>query len=309
AAEAMDSALSWIREVEQASGSRLAEKNGVVRPALTAEIGKDFKKAPEKYDWPNPNWVEWLDRDAFSERFPFITKQEGGLMIHEAYTVRTPLLVSETVKQLSEKESFYTVFEEDYEIETTSGAHHIRLGDGREFTADHLIYATGSALADSELWSWLPLSQTKGQTITLHLDGPVGFAPSLSAVGYIANHPAEPNQLTVGSTYEHHFDHPHPDSKGHETLLKKTNEVLPHIIPRIESITSWAGVRLFTPDYLPVAGRHPDIENIYVIGGFGSKGMIYSSLLAGYVSDLILHQQPVPDHFCAQRFAATYSKS
>ena len=85
--EAIESVTDLLDRVHDFSKEIFFEKNAVIRPAPYSKIGNDFKRSPEKYDWPK-GWIEWLDADNFSSQFPVFKNQFGGLIIKKAVTVK-----------------------------------------------------------------------------------------------------------------------------------------------------------------------------------------------------------------------------
>ncbi|MBJ7447566.1 MAG: FAD-dependent 5-carboxymethylaminomethyl-2-thiouridine(34) oxidoreductase MnmC [Brevundimonas sp.] len=67
------------------------------------------------------------------------------------------------------------------------------------------------------------------------------------------------------------------------------------------AIHSRAAVRATTPDRLPLAGAVPGTENLYVLGGLGSRGFCVAPLLAEHVAALVTNTpSPLPRDLAAR---------
>jgi glycine/D-amino acid oxidase-like deaminating enzyme len=77
--------------------------------------------------------------------------------------------------------------------------------------------------------------------------------------------------------------------------------VLPRLFPELGGLRvvgRWAGLMAFTPDYLPIAGRVPEMTNVWAAGGFCGHGMPFGlrigQLLAEAALAGVIPQRLVP---------------
>lgn len=277
-------------------------KNGVLRPALTEKLAVDFQRSPEKYQWPKHGWIEWTEESKFRDKYPWFGDHHGGLEIPQALTVEADTFIASLTSYLESK-GLQSYFDTEYSLEYSDRSHYkITLRNGRSFTTGSVIDAIGSAIQHSPEWKFLPANSIKGQLIDLTFKKPLPVKHSISSMGYFAINPETPNRLVAGSTYEHHYDDIETDEKGKQYLYDKLERTLPGFKDREHNVSMWAGERVSMQDHNPVAGRHPKLKNRYLIGGLGSKGMIYSRYLAEQLTDLILDGKPVQPFFNLDRF-------
>ena len=92
--KSLGSVVDLLSRVKDYSKSSFYKKNGVLRPALDKELAKDFRRSPDKYDWPDCSWIKWLDEDAFSSAYNYFGDHCGGLIINNGYTVNTPVYLN-----------------------------------------------------------------------------------------------------------------------------------------------------------------------------------------------------------------------
>lgn len=126
---------------------------------------------------------------------------------------------------------------------------------------------------------------------------------------------------TAGSTFDRVEESELPISPSRtatHTILSAVTSVTNTTQPASLVTKSWTGTRATTPDHLPYAGPVPDwgdlkqacepmrvdatapanynpksIENLFVLGGLGSKGFQYAPLLARYITAMIVGE-PLP---------------
>ncbi|REL33621.1 FAD-binding oxidoreductase [Rhodohalobacter sp. SW132] len=291
-----------LKRTAKFAGEIFYSKNGVLRPALTKDLADDFRRSPDKYDWPGEDWISWLDKEPFEKKYPWFGEHSGGLEIPHAFTVVADRYIEFLTDYLRSK-GLQTFFETDYNINTSEDqTFSIDLENGRSFSTKAIIYAAGSAITQIPEWDFLPANSIKGQLLDLTFAEELPFNHSVSSMGYFAFNPATPHRLVAGSTYEHHYTHLDTDKEGETYLYKKLERTFPGLPNRRHSKKMWAGERVSLNDHKPVIGAHPELKNRYIIGGLGSKGIIYSPHLAKQLSDLVLDGRPVDLEFSPSRF-------
>lgn len=303
AEQSVDTVVDLLMRVQNYAGeTNIFEHNGVLRPALDEDLANDFKRSPNKYDWPDNSWVNWLDEEEFSSNYSYFGKHCGGLVIKHGYTVNTRLYIQFLRDYLSSR-GLISQFNTNITVESNpNGRYNISFEDGRSVKSDHIIYATGASVKNDSIWDFLPFKTTKGQLLDLIFQNPLPLHESISSMGYFAFMPSEPNRLVVGSTYEHSYDNLLPDEKGRKTLYDKLARTLPDLKNRPHSADMWSGERVSTKDHKPVIGEHPIRKKSYLLTGLGSKGMIQGRYLAKQLASYILDDIPIDSDFNLNRF-------
>jgi glycine oxidase len=300
AKEAIQSVYDLLDRVHDFSSEIFFEKNGVIRPAPYSEIGSDFKRSPEKYDWPD-GWIEWLNEDSFSSQFPAFQNHYGGLIIKKGATVNG----NRYMKLLSGylcNQGLVTRYNNSVRYVKNEAGWEITLTDGEKLQTDHLIFATGSSLVQDPIWEFLSLNLIKGQTASFQFKEPLPIRHSVSSLGYLAYMSTSPGTLVTGSTYEHKFESKAPDQKGLNFLKEKLNKTLPGWAAKISHTDQWAGIRVSSKDKKPVAGEHPELKGLYVIGALGSKGLLHGRFVAQQLADSIFDYKLINPLISVNRF-------
>jgi glycine/D-amino acid oxidase-like deaminating enzyme len=283
-----------MQRVESFSGITFYKKTGILRPALTEELAEDFRRSPEKYDWPDSTWISWMDKECF--------EHYGGLFLPNGYTVDAPLYIKHLADYLISC-GLNATFRTSVSVSQSSdNSYTVSLSDGSILEADQIVYATGSSVQDDPTWNFLPFKTTKGQLLDLEFKSALSIDHSISSMGYLAYLPSQPNRLVVGSTYEHSYRNLDTDSDGKSYLYDKLDRTLPNLRDKPHNVSMWSGERVSTKDHKPAIGAHPSLNGLYLLSGLGSKGMIQGRYLAQQLAELMVDNKPVENKFNLNRF-------
>lgn len=293
AADSLKAVRDILERVQQFSGENLFVNNGILRPAPDAEVARDFKRSPEKYNWPGDDWVRWVDEPEYSNRHPWFGSTCGGLEINRGLTVNAPLYIHHLACYLQSR-GLISRFNQTVEVaDCKDERYRLRFSDGTSALTDHIIWATGSQITEDPEWAFLPFRKTKGQLLHLSFENPLPLQQSVSSMGYAAYMPSSPHQLVIGSTYERGYSTLEPTEKGKNKLYDKLDRMLPGLSKKPHSASLWSGERVSLKDHQPALGRHPENPNSYLFSGLGSKGMIQGRYLAKQLADHILDDKSI----------------
>lgn len=288
-----------LEKVQSHSDTPFFWNNGLLRPALMEKMARKMKDQHETTTWPD-GWCQWKTKDEIQEIHPGITCVGGGLWLPIGLTVDIGSYIKTYAHYLEDSGikitcggSPYPISEDDYWI--------IEL-EKMTIKADHLVFATGHAIATSPFWDWIPLELIKGQVAQFKKErSALSFSHSISSLGYIANLDEE-DTFIQGSTYEHDYTHLNPDADGEAYLRKRMRRTLPQLEEQSKRIDQWAGVRISTPNYMPILGLHPAYSNLHLFSGLGSKGLLYGKFLAQHYANHLTNSTPLYPEIDIHRF-------
>jgi tRNA 5-methylaminomethyl-2-thiouridine biosynthesis bifunctional protein len=146
--------------------------------------------------------------------------------------------------------------------------------------ADIVVLAAG--LASAGLAAGLPLSPVRGQASFVRRDGPRPMAAAFG--GYVI---PTADGLLFGATHDRGDAHVDVRAGDHARNLAALAEGLPQLAASLADapLEGRAGVRVATPDRLPVAGPAPNgPAGVFVLAGFGARGFTLAPLLAEHVA-------------------------
>jgi glycine/D-amino acid oxidase-like deaminating enzyme len=254
----------------QALGQPVSKETGILRLALTEDQKQDFLFCQHKY----PMDVKWLEKGECQQLFPYLTPAPG-LWIKEGLIVQSALYLK-GLWQACEKQGAIL---ERRQISTPQ--------DLKDF--DLKIITAGAASLLFAECSHLPLSVVKGQI--LELEWPKDLPPlpfPLNSHAYLLMNETDRTCL-VGATFEKGYKHiePNPEIAKAETLPKAIA-----MLPAIESVqlvNCHAGLRAVTPTHLPLMQQVS--EQVWVLTGMGSKGLLYHALMAKKLVDQLQNRE------------------
>lgn len=293
--------LNFLERVQTDTSESFYEQNGVVRPALTQKIANDFERSTTTYSWPDESWIQWIPKQPFQEFFPFFAPNYGGLLIRKGITVNGALFMKAAGEYL-QKKGLQLKTAVKPQLDRADSYWQVTLAGSKPCRSKIIVDATGFRQTESPYWHFLKLHPIKGQTATFFFDDLPELRHSVSSLGYMALNKHQPGEITVGSTYEHQFNHLEPDEAGLAYLQKKLNQTLPGLLDESERHKQWASVRTSLPDKKPVTGAHPEQNGLYLIGALGSKGLLMGRYLAECLARYLYEKKEIPVPVSIRRF-------
>lgn len=162
------------------------------------------------------------------------------------------------------------------------------------FGFDQLVIATGA-------WSGLPLAGLKpvpnirpirGQMLLFKLPpgtlGTVLYRQGLYIIPRLDGH------ILVGSTLEDAGFDKSTDAATARRLHIEAAQLLPALASH-SPVRHWAGLRPGSPDNIPVIGRHPDYDNVFINAGHYRYGLTMAPAAAELLADLMEGKTPALD--------------
>ena len=179
----------------------------------------------------------------------------------------------------------------------------VLLEDGK-LACDHLVLAMGPWSRRAEAWldSYIPVDPLKGELLRTRLPG-VTLAHDLSGGGG-SLHPKPDGRIWCGTTEEWRGYDKQPSDSARDAILQGAIKLVPEMA-QAQVVEHTACLRPVTPDWLPILGRAPGWENVYLATGAGKKGILLSPGMGKAVADLVTRRVsdlPV-EGFSPSRFA------
>lgn len=228
-------------------------RKGIVRPALDATLEKGFSASAKNPAWPD-GWVDWSD-DVHG------LAGNGALTVHRGYAIDTRLWMTTIAHALRSSGAILR--------EHVPASH--------QEASDVVVHATGADILSDPDWSHLKIHPIKGQLREVRVTGIRGRYPALSSRGYAVQ--IDDGHWILGSTYEHEFTDMEPDPAFDAYIVDRFKAMFPQPLG-IELIGRWSGVRVGSANRSPILAEHPDKPGHWVITALGSKGLLYSQVLA-----------------------------
>ena len=180
----------------------------------------------------------------------------------------------------------------------------IVLEDG-EMACDQLVLAMGPWSVGAERWlgAAIPVDPLKGEMLRMELTGQKPLAHSFSW-GQVFLFPRAGGLVWVGATQERHGFDTQPSESARRSLLKGAVKLMPAMADT-RLVKHTACLRPVTPDWLPIVGKAPGWDNVYLATGGAMKGILISPGMGKAIADLITegHTPLSIGPFAPERFA------
>lgn len=282
-AQALERAGDLYGQIKEA-----VEARGVLQLEQAPRDAPRFRKIADQPIWP-AGAMTVVDAVIASAHLSD-TVDSGGLMMASALAVRPAPVLEAWLEQSDRLTAAIS------SIERTHGRWCLLSQAGEvSLKADVVILAAG--WGNAALSADLALAPVRGQADWVEDEALV--APPVAWGGYRV---PIGRGILFGATH----DRGRTDTATSTEDTARNLATLTLRLPRARqdlpaAIHSRAAVRATTPDRLPLAGAVPGTENLYVLGGLGSRGFCVAPLLAEHVAALVTNTpSPLPRDLAAR---------
>jgi len=173
----------------------------------------------------------------------------------------------------------------------------------KSYKAKRIVFATGFGVKKNPYFNYLPLNGTKGELLTIRA---VDLKESNIIKSSVFSIPLGEDLYRIGATYNWKDKTNIPTREARAELLEKLDTFLKC---KYEVIQHVAGIRPTVADRRPLVGRHPEYKHMYILNGFGSRGVMTAPYASNQLYDFIAHQTPLPPEMDIVRFSKKYFKN
>jgi glycine/D-amino acid oxidase-like deaminating enzyme len=164
------------------------------------------------------------------------------------------------------------------------------------FKAKQIVFSEGFGVKQNPYFKHIPLNGTKGEVITIKApDLKIDYAIK-SSVFII---PIGNSIYTVGSTYNWDDKTNTPTENAKEELLSKLKTFLKCDFEVVKHV---AGIRPTVNDRRPLVGQHLNFQNLYVLNGLGTRGVMIAPYVAKQLFNFIDKGKPLDIEIDIKRF-------
>jgi glycine/D-amino acid oxidase-like deaminating enzyme len=165
----------------------------------------------------------------------------------------------------------------------------------KNIKAKHIIFAEGFGMLSNPFFNKLPLDGTKGELLlikarNLNLDVIVKSSVFVLPIGN--------DYYKVGATYNWEDKTNIPTEAAKKELTDNLKEL---INCDFEIIEHYAGVRPTIKDRRPLVGTHPLYNNVHVLNGLGTRGVMLAPAMAKNLFNHIENQMPLDKNIDIRR--------
>lgn len=299
----------WMSVAEQLPPEAEFDQCGTLWVAADEEEMQEVQRKQATYAKAGIT-SEILDSLALQQAEPHLRRGLAGALLVSGDAVLYPPCAAAWLMHEAERAGARTLAPQPV---VSAGDGRVRLGDGTELRANHVVVACG---ADSvQLLPEIPVRKRKGHlVITDRYPGMVrhqlvelGYlksAHSLTADSVAFNvQPRRTGQILIGSSRQFGAEDRGVDRKMVSAMLMRAESYLPEL-GRCSAIRVWTGFRAATPDKLPLIGPWPGDETLFLATGHEGLGITTSLGTGRLVADQLIgaRTEIPPEPYLPERF-------
>ncbi|MGV3539573.1 MAG: NAD(P)/FAD-dependent oxidoreductase [Rufibacter sp.] len=266
-------------------------------------ILKLFSTPEEQNTWMGKSadaiWQEYIEATHLQLPPSEEVHQElGGLLIQKGGYVALRTFLELREKELLQHQALRHQAFDIIQLELLP--HGVRYQD---VEAKQVVFCEGAKTAENPYFRWLPFSLNKGEILDIN-------APDFNAE-YIYNKavyvvPVGQHHYRIGATYNWREVNEETTPTGLEELTEKTKGIL----KKSFAVTKqYVGIRPAVRDRKPLIGKHPEVPQLAVFNGMGSKGVLMAPLLAQQLIAALEEGKPLWPEVDIARYFSLYLAS
>lgn len=228
-------------------------------------IRRAFSSDQERDEWNKkaslPAFKPYINE--LSAKSPsYLNQPFGNAIVHEACYVDAPVFI-ESNRVYFQKKNLLITAEFNYDCVNESGC---TIGEEH---FEQIVFCEGYHGLKNPFFNYLPLTQTKGQLLSIQLDSSINQSEILNRKCFFL--PLENGTYKAGSTYEWDNETLHTTEEAKEEIMSHIGNLIkiPFKITHQE-----AGIRPTVVDRRPLVGMHPTKNNLFIFNGLGAKGYL-----------------------------------
>jgi glycine/D-amino acid oxidase-like deaminating enzyme len=285
AKEQLDLLYPFYATLENKLGVKLDYKLPLLRKFYSAEEQNNWFTASDK-----PSLSDFLSTNLITKKWDAIPSPFNyGEVLFSGY-VDTGLLLDSYKDFLLQKELYEeTSFDYSQLVVNSDSVEY------KNIKAKHIIFAEGFGMLSNPFFNKLPLDGTKGELLLIK-------APNLNLDVIVKSSvfvlPIGNDCYKVGATYNWEDKTNIPTESAKKELTDNLKEL---INCDFEIIEHYAGVRPTVKDRRPLVGTHPLYNNVHVLNGLGTRGVMLAPAMAKNLFNHIENQMSLDKNIDIRR--------
>lgn len=172
-----------------------------------------------------------------------------------------------------------------------------------DIVAKKVVCCEGYGIKNNPYFNNLPLKGNKGEVLTVHLPN-FSLTDAVKSKAFIMPLPERgSDEYFVGATYHWHDKDTQPTHVAKTELLNKLQDFIEKDkLNKLQITSHHAGIRPTVIDRRPLLGQHQKHENLFILNGLGTRGVMLGATMAKWLIDFIEHAKPLPAEVDIQRF-------
>ncbi|HCE55478.1 MAG TPA: FAD-dependent oxidoreductase [Lutibacter sp.] len=259
------------------------------------DIYRIFKSVEEQNNWftacDNQVLSNYMSTKLIKEKYEGVLADFGYGKLLNTGRIDTKTLLEDYRNYLSQNNLIRNESFEYSELKITANG-----VEYKDIIASKIVFCEGFGLKNNPFFNELPMQEAKGELITINaLNLNIDFMIK-SAVFVL---PLGNNNYKVGATFNWKDKTQLPTEEGKNELTAKLKSVIDVPFEIVEHI---AGIRPTVKDRRPLAGKHPKHQNLAVLNGLGTRGVMIAPTVAKALYDHLENRIALDQEISIARF-------
>ncbi len=280
------------------------EKKLKAKFLIEKDIFRPFVSIEEQNEWigsdlpTEDSELNFIKNVATKSTFgEYINDPFGGLLLKHSGFIDLNNLITAHKKYLLKKNQYINKKMAYDELEINSDF--ISYG---EIQSKNIIFCDG-ALTQNPYFEWVPNAPVKGELLHIQTEAPLPDNVIFNRGIFIVKN-SEKDYYRVGATYEWRNLDTEPTEKAKIQLEGKLKELLKTPFKVVDQV---AGVRPASKDRRPLIGNHPELKNVFLFNGLGTKGVSLAPYFANNFCLSLLKREKLKEEVDISRYYSLYS--
>lgn len=230
------------------------------------------------------------------DQFPEVSAPFAFGQVLQSARVDTKTLLSQYIKKVIPHQFISEKLDHDALI-------HGKWIGYKDIQARQIVFCEGYHGNKNPYFNYLPLIGSKGEILIIKCDQ---LTEEVIFKGPIFLSPMGDKTFWVGATFNRKDKTTRVSEEGKAWLLSKLKQFLK---PPFEILEHKAQIRATVIDRRPLLGRNPKYENLYVLNGMGTRGVLMSPLLSKWLFQYIENNEKLPPEADIKRFEKEYFRN
>ncbi|MBZ9651454.1 NAD(P)/FAD-dependent oxidoreductase [Psychroflexus montanilacus] len=165
-----------------------------------------------------------------------------------------------------------------------------------------VVFCEGFGVAENPFFNWLPIYGNKGEYLIFKSERLNANSTILKSRNFII--PLGNDLYKYGATYSREGLNDKPSQEARMDLESKLSEMIDCDFEIVDQV---AGVRPTVRDRKPIVGQHPEHKNLFILNGFGSRGVMAAPHLSKQLIDFIFENKEMDKEISLSRFLKFYA--
>lgn len=237
------------------------------------DIYRIFKSVEEQNNWfvasDKPLLSNYMVSNIINKKFEGVIANNGFGKLINTGRINTKILLEDYRKYLEKRNVIkYNSFDYAQLIINNNSIEY------KGISVSKIVFCEGFGMFKNPFFKYLPMQEAKGELLTI-------YAPKLNVNFLIKASvfvlPLGNNYYKVGATFNWKDKTKLPTEEGKNELVSKLETFIsvPYTI-----VAHTAGIRPTVKDRRPLVGRHPKYQNLAILNGLGTRGVMIAPTTA-----------------------------